>query len=421
MNHRLLKPLLKQKDQWIEITFPEAFEHIANALKSYSNSETVFFGGGSYSNEELYLIQKIAREGVKTNAICSFEYLTRGSEFQFDKNDIVPFAEMAGASRFFCFGFDLQSPYPTLNVVKQIMEVYPQIPRTFFNQDSKIFIKNFQAFFRAVNYYLVQHQLIKGIYIEGLGKNYQAYASALLSDLYNDLLAENNLQSFDIEYFVNMILVEKNPVYLFWEKALSLKALYELENLCMLTDVQSKQSCGFLGIKENINSQGLFDMGIFPDLEVGGRKQETQRNGQEASTQDILHNLLDGKYKNGLIFGENPVISLESPEIINALKKIPFLVVQTPYFTETAQGAHLILPATLPTESDGIYTDCTRVAHPFKKEEASAVELNNLQQLSALGEKLGLPSCDDHSDLFLEYISFFKAGCHSHERHFFRW
>ncbi|MEG2071293.1 MAG: molybdopterin-dependent oxidoreductase, partial [Bacteroidales bacterium] len=212
MNHRLLKPLLKQKDQWIEITFPEAFEHIANALKSYSNSETVFFGGGSYSNEELYLIQKIAREGVKTNAICSFEYLTRGSEFQFDKNDIVPFAEMAGASRFFCFGFDLQSPYPTLNVVKQIMEVYPQIPRTFFNQDSKIFIKNFQAFFRAVNYYLVQHQLIKGIYIEGLGKNYQAYASALLSDLYNDLLAENNLQSFDIEYFVNMILVEKNPV-----------------------------------------------------------------------------------------------------------------------------------------------------------------------------------------------------------------
>ena len=49
------------------------------------------------------------------------------------------------------------------------------------------------------------------------------------------------------------------------------------------------------------------------------------------------------------------------------------------------------------------------------------LEYNNLQQLAKLADAFGHASFPLTPDeVFLEYISFMEAGCHSAERHFFR-
>ena len=70
---RILTPLQKIGNQFVKITFDEAFQQIRSHIQQHKPEETAVFAGGKMSNEELYLIQKWARIGIKTNALASFE------------------------------------------------------------------------------------------------------------------------------------------------------------------------------------------------------------------------------------------------------------------------------------------------------------------------------------------------------------
>jgi hypothetical protein len=53
-------------------------------------------------------------------------------------------------------------------------------------------------------------------------------------------------------------------------------------------------------------------------------------------------------------------------------------------------------------------------------EAGNILEYNNLQQIAKIAESFGFTFPGSKDEVFLEYISFMEAGCHSSERHFFR-
>jgi formate dehydrogenase major subunit len=57
------------------ISFEKAFEIITEKIKGVKPEENAFYMGARLSNEEIYLIQKLARAGVKTNNISRFHYM----------------------------------------------------------------------------------------------------------------------------------------------------------------------------------------------------------------------------------------------------------------------------------------------------------------------------------------------------------
>ena len=435
MNPRITKPYIKRNGQLVEVPFEEAFAFIAQKLQTAKTNETLVMASGSYSNETLYLLQRFARTVLNTNALGSFDYYRRGTDFFADKNDILPFAEMFSSDKFYCIfpnaetrhGTSLQIP-ETLKAVFEILKHCPYTPRYWFNTPDTLNITDYYAFFRSVNFYLIHHHLEKGIYVEVLGKNYGTYKEALLADDYDALLRKNHLQDTDIQTFVDDLVKIPAPAILVWERWLTAEAYHELENLCMLLDVQSKPAAGFLTIKGELNSQGLFDMGMFPHIAPGGHAlDDAMRQKMEAvlgmsvcaAPVNLSSSLDSTAFRNVLLWN---ALGTEIPQdIANQVDKAEFSVLQTAYLLDNADRYDVILPANLPEEVSGTYTDTAKVPHQYVAENGNLLEYNNLQQLAKLAAAFGCDSFPQTPDeVFLEYISFMEAGCHSAERHFFK-
>ncbi len=426
MSERITKPYIRINGKLTEASFEEAFQHICQKLQKPEVNSTLAMSSGSYSNETLYLLQRLARTVLNTNALDAFDYYRRGTDFFADKNDILPFAEMFSSDKFYCMFPDVETS-ETLKAVFEILKHCPDTPRYWFNTPDTLNITDYYAFFRSVNFYLIHHHLEKGIYVEALGKNYGPYKQALMADDYEALLRKNDLQDSDIKLFVEDLLTVPAPAFIVWERWLTEKAYHELENLCMLLDVQSKPAAGFITIKSELNSQGLFDMGMFPHIAPGGHTMDdSMRQKMEAvlgtavcaTPVDVADTLDCGGFRNVLIWN---ALNVELPkDVVNQLDKAEFSVLHSAYMPDNADLYSVILPANLPEELSGTYTDTAKVPHNFVSDVKNPLEYNNLQQLAELAERFGHTFPNNKDEIFLEYISFMEAGCHSAERHFFR-
>lgn len=427
MNQRINTPYIRQNGQLTPSSFEEAFQYIAEKLPVAETNQTLVMSSGSYSNETLYLIQRLARTVLNTNALGSFDYYRRGTDFFADKNDLLPFAEMFLSDRFYCiFEKPVETP-ETLKAVLEILNRCPDTPQYWFNMPGTLHITDYYAFFRSVNFYLIQHHLEKGIYVEVLGKNYEAYKQALLADDYEALLQKNHLQNIDIQLFVEDLLKLSTPAFIVWERWLTESAYHELENLCMLLDIQSKPATGFLTIKSELNSQGLYDMGLFPHVAPGGHAMDAERRQKMETVLQTsvcaepidVPTTIDGTgFRNVLLWN---ALNTEIPQdIINQVTNADFALLHTAYLPENADAFDVILPANLPEEVSGTYTDTAKTPHNFVSDINNPLEYNNLQQIAKLAERFGHDFPSNKDEIFLEYISFMEAGCHSSERHFFK-
>ncbi len=426
MSERITKPYIRINGKLTEASFEETFQYICQKLQKPEVNSTLAMSSGSYSNETLYLLQRLARTVLNTNALDAFDYYRRGTDFFADKNDILPFAEMFSSDKFYCMFPDVETS-ETLKAVFEILKHCPDTPRYWFNTPDTLNITDYYAFFRSVNFYLIHHHLEKGIYVEALGKNYGPYKQALMADDYETLLRKNDLQDSDIKLFVEDLLTVPAPAFIVWERWLTEKAYHELENLCMLLDVQSKPAAGFITIKSELNSQGLFDMGMFPHIAPGGHTMDdSMRQKMEAvlgtavcaTPVDVAATLDCGGFRNVLIWN---ALNVELPkDVVNQLDKAEFSVLHSAYMPDNADLYSVILPANLPEELSGTYTDTAKVPHNFVSDVKNPLEYNNLQQLAELAKRFGHTFPNNKDEIFLEYISFMEAGCHSAERHFFR-
>jgi predicted molibdopterin-dependent oxidoreductase YjgC len=117
-------------------------------------------------------------------------------------------------------------------------------------------------------------------------------------------------------------------------------------NLALVTGHLGKESNGILILSEKCNSQGSIDMGLSSE-------------GAKDGTKDYLQKALEGRLKALYLVGENPLVS--SPVLgRQALEKIPFIIVQDLFMTETAEKAHVILPACSFVEKGGTFTNLER-------------------------------------------------------------
>lgn len=423
---RILTPLKNIEGQFSPISFEEAFQQISLHFKQAIPEKTAVLASGKLSNEELYLIQKLARIGIKTNALASFEYLEKKDIFCFDKNDIVPLAELSGTTQCYCLGFNQSDTHPQLDLIRKIAEKN-SIPISYLTEQYGL--KDSCSFFKAVNLYIVRQHLTRGIFVERLAKNLDDYLNSLHLYSLDALLQQAQINEEQLKQFINSFLNTTCPVIIYYEPNTSVETIKELNNLALLTGIQAQQSSGLLGIKENINSQGLFDMGIFSNLNVGGDAFNDD-NLQTAcqiygckpvhTPVDVLKLMENGYFKTYFLFQEDSFYTLKNKELIEKALQSSYVIQQTDCLNKTSKLANLILPASMPTEGEGTYTDSTRTAFKIKNEEDCKIEMTNFEQITKLFQLFGLVKPTSVTDVFFEYISFFKTGCRSAQRHYFK-
>jgi len=151
--------------------------------------------------------------------------------------------------------------------------------------------------------------------------------------------------------------------------------VFSIANLALMTGNLGKESAGVNPLRGQNNVQGSTDMGCIPNNYPGyqrvtipaiRRKFEALWNAKLSDKEgmtatEMLPAAEKGILKALYIMGENPVIS--DPDVahtIKALKELDFLVVQDIFMTETAELAHVVLPATSFAEKVGTFTNTER-------------------------------------------------------------
>jgi formate dehydrogenase major subunit len=383
--NRILKPLLKKDGEFKEISFEEAYKVIKEKIKSSEPEDNAVYVGARLSNEEMYLAGKLAKEGIKTPNLTSFHYMNRNGGYENNYTANVPFEQIQDANKIYLFGSEINTENPVAGFMINKAQFRKGAEVTLITADDTnqmekkanrvVRIKSYYHLIKATSYYILSEELENRMFLNDNCEGFDYYKYKILSENYTTLLRASGIDCeqslIDIATEFNN---EPNAIAVFSEKHLSANASRELFNLCMITGKLGKTSSGLISLKEKNNAQGLFDTGI--------------RNFDDRQ----LFLLRTGKIKNAFIFGEDPLgCAVDKETTADMLSKIEFTVVQDYFISDTAFAADLILPASLPLETGGSYTNTQKFIQQFN-EALKPKTKPTYKQISEILNELGIKS-----------------------------
>jgi predicted molibdopterin-dependent oxidoreductase YjgC len=420
---------LKVEGRFEEISFERAYEIVKDRIKAVEPDENAFFAGARLTNEELYLIQKLARVGASTNNVTSFHYLNRGIGYKNNSNRNVPFEQIKGASKIYLIGSEIHEEQAVAGFMVQNARYRQNIPVAHitdgekstmeYKVDEVIRISSYYHFIKAVAYYLVANNYQNSLFIEGNCEGYDQYKEQLLKENFVELVDKSGVRYMDqVVEFAKEYNRQMNAIIIFSENHLSSNACQELFNLAMITGKLGKNSSGLVSLKEKNNAQGLFDMGVCMKLGVGATPIDNTRlvTGMKKAWKvkslptnvnpDLYKWLEDGLLKNLFIFGEDPLgTAIHRTHAAGWLSVAEFKVVQDYFMTDTAQLADLILPASLPIETGGSFTNTQGYIQEFEARFESETEKQGWEQIRDLLRTLGSEEPESLDEIFSEAMS----------------
>ena len=146
-------------------------------------------------------------------------------------------------------------------------------------------------------------------------------------------------------------------------------------NLQMLLGNMGTPGGGVNPLRGQNNVQGACDMGGLPNTYPGYQyvtDQTAREKFQNAwgvplsdtvglTVTEMMHGLATGRVRGIYIIGENPMTSdPDLNQVRKALNKAEFIVLQEIFYSETADYAHVILPASSFAEKEGTFTNTER-------------------------------------------------------------
>ncbi len=425
---RITAPMMKVNGKFETVSWEKAYDVIAQKISAVSPDENAFFAGARLTNEEQYLVQKLARAGAKTNNVTSFHYMARGAGYRGDAIAATPFSQVKDAGKIYLVGSEINSDNAVLGFRIYNVQFAKGIPVSLVTDktdssmahkvDELMVIKSYYHFIKAVNHYLASAGLHNGLFIKDNCTGYEEYKAALLQESFAELVKLAGVSELDVIDFAKRYNEEQNAIIVFSEKELSSNACTELFNLALLTGKLGKTASGLIALKEKNNSQGLHDMGICRNYGPGGVAIEHEDLRSKISDlwkmdsfpdmgrPAIIEGLEAGSLKNLFIFGEDPAgCAADKARVEQWFDKAGFIVVQDYFMTATAALADLILPASFPVETGGSFTNTQKVIQEFGAVLKPKVERDNLRQLADLLGAKGVGQSGDRSDVMSELIT----------------
>lgn len=436
---RITTPLKRVDDKFVPITHEEAYKIIAEKIKLARPNENAFFAGGRLTNQEQYLVQKLARAGAKTNNIGSFYNLNAGKTLINNSRANVPNEQIKYANNIYLFGADLINHNSVIGFNVNIAQKQNSAKVTFVTENANpkqerkcnetVRVKSYLNFVRAINHYLLSNNNSNQLFINDRTSGFDKYSEQLMKLSYHELVKNSGVNKSFIKKFALSYNNSEKAILIFAEKDLNYATITELLNLATITGKLGKHSSGIVILKEKCNSQGILDMGVSPYIGVTGIDIDDKRFSDKmeslwdlttfkAYKPDLLSLLKMELLKNVFIFGEDPVGTAKDKEsVAKWIKGAEFTVVQDVFMSNTAKLADIILPASLSYETGGSFTDSHRIIKQFKDGLKPKTEKPSWLQLCELLSILKVKSNKSLEEVSDEIFSFFDLSNNSDSKY----
>jgi formate dehydrogenase major subunit len=389
--NRLQKPAINSNGLSKEVEWNEAINFSAKKIKQiinkYGADSVAVFGSPKMSNEELYLLQKFARVGIKTNNIASFSNLLYGNEMDALDEMIgltvstTTMDEISKADIIVVINSDLSEE--NLIMELKIKEAQKKGAKLILINSAEIKLTKFAQLWidtlKGTNTVLLNglmKELIEKRVIDIKSLEYNTAGFAEFKEMLStiDLKKVSGITGVRIDRLKEVVrLIEKpetNIVFVYnidSHKEKSKNDLKAITNFLLLTNRINKTGNGVIILRDFSNSSGLLDMGVstqyLPGYVKYSEKDQINRIGQFWNVDlnevfnpvDLTKKMINEEIKAMLIFGEDPLIVNDNFKYFNGIE---FLLVQDIFNTSTAQEADVVLPLSTYIEQDGTYTSC---------------------------------------------------------------
>jgi len=400
-NHpdRLRKPLIRYNGHFVEATWDEAYDHIAENLKRIKEEHGGDAVGGISSarctNEENYLMQKFIRVGFGTNNIDACARVCHsptawGMQKAFGTgaatNSVI---DLQYTDCILVIGANPTEGHPVTGakIKQRAMKGVPLIvidPREieivkYARHHLQLRPGTNVALLDMFAYYILEAGLVDREFIGTRCENWEEF--------------EDGLRALDLDELEKIHGVPRDQVraaaleYANAENAMAFhglgvtehshgsKAIMTIADIAMMTGNIGRRGVGVNPLRGQNNVQGTADMGCQPHQGAGYlqvndpevHKMYEEFYGAKLSDQigwkipQMYDAALAGKLKAMWIMGEDVVQTDPNTEHVKkALNSLEFLVVQELFMTPTAEFANVVLPAASFFEKSGTFTNGER-------------------------------------------------------------
>ena len=397
---RLTKPLLRDGEGFREITWDEALDIIEQKFKSVINEHgpdaLAFIASSKCTNEESFLMQKLARAVIGTNNVdnCA-RYCQNPATMGLQRTvgyggDSGSIADIEKAGLVIIVGANPAENHPVLAT---------RIKRSHKHRGQRLIVadlrKNEMAeradiFFRpnpstdsvwmaAIAKYIIDSGLAKMDFINRWVNHFDEY--------------KKSLEPFTMEYAERITGVPASTLVSVADEIVAADGVCilfamgvtqhcggsdtatALSNLLLVTGNYMRSAAGAYPLRGHNNVQGASDFGSMPNVYSGYQKVDDPEIRTKFETEwgvalptstgkdnhEMMEAILDGKIKSLYIKGEDTVTSDGNANYVaEALRAVEFFIVQDINFSETARYADLILPACPSLEKEGTFTSTER-------------------------------------------------------------
>lgn len=446
--HRLKKPLKREKSSLKPISWGQAIEEVSHKLleikEFYGPDAVAFIASSKTSNEENYLLQKIARL-FGTNNIDNCARLCHEASVHALKITVGqgtqtnPYEDLENFGAILIWGYNPAHTHPVIisyikNAKKKgakiiVVDVRKTATMNFSDYNLIITPGTDIVLANAMMHVIIKEELYNEQFIKNRTKGFSEIRMATMK--YTPEYAEKvtGIPASLIHKVAEEFALAGSGAIM-WGMGVS-QHVSGVENVLAIIDLALL--LGYVGEKGGLypmrgqnNVQGAAYMGALSEFLPGYVPLENEKFRKRVASlwgvNDLptergfyLTELWDaierGDLKALYIVGENPAISEANfTRVRKALRKLDLLVVQDLFMTETAKYAHYIFPASAFCEKEGSYMNSERrIQWSEKVYEPMADSKPDWEILVMLGNYLGLPGFNYSSveEITKEYFSLF--------------
>lgn len=397
---RITSPLIRKGAVFVEASWDEALSLVAEKLggikETYGGDAMGFIASSKITNEENYLIQKMARQVFGTNNVdnCS-RYCQSPASWGLQQTggiggDSGTIQDIAGAGLVVLVGCAPAEGHPVLATrIKRAQKLHGQklitvdVRRHEMGDRADLFVRPKQGtdyvWLSAITKYIIDQGWHDVKFITEHVNYYDEFLDTI--EPYSLEEAEK-ITGIAVETLIQMarMIRDADGTVICWGMGVTQNIAgshtsVAIANLLLATGNMMRPNAGAYPLRGHNNVQGAADMGTMPNIFPGYqsvtnieiREKFEKAYGVEIPMNPGLDNIemlgaVDrGEMKAMFIAGEDMAwVDADSNHTQAMLAKLDFLVVQEIFLTTTAQFADVILPGAPSLEKDGTFTNTER-------------------------------------------------------------